>query len=69
MNPLLKDRVDSLDIQNALSHINRESARLLEIHEKAISGGGDTEVQFLIDMSGLEIFMTNFCQDFRAKFL
>lgn len=69
MNPILKERVDALDVQNVLSHINRESARLLDLHEKALRSSGDTEMQFLIDMSSFEIYLTNFCQDFRAKFL
>jgi hypothetical protein len=69
MTPFLKERIDVLDVQNVLSHINRESARLLELHEKALRSSGDAEMQFLIDMSGFEIYLTNFCQDFRAKFL
>lgn len=70
MNPLLKERVNVQDLTNALRHIHTESARVIEAVEKAErSGSGDTEMQFLMSMSGLEIFMTNFCTNFREKFI
>lgn len=69
-NPLLGKQINISDIKAGVRQVHNEAARVLEAVEKhENSGSGDTEMQFIMQMSSLEILMTNLAKQFRESFL
>jgi hypothetical protein len=69
-NPLLKERINISDVESGLRHIYSELPGVLEAVEKhKNSGSGDSEMQFIMQMSGLELLMTNISREFRESFI
>lgn len=66
--PFVRETIDHTDVRNALSDISSDINVVQELIEKADrSRSIDDEVRLTLQLSGLEIKMTNFAQMLRKK--
>jgi hypothetical protein len=69
-NPLLQKIVNFSDLESGLRNIHGDIESVLDVLEKHNKrNSGDSEMNFLMAMSGLELKMSQLCKEFRESFL